>query len=152
MLFLATGFLRWFEPDKPDKPHDAPLLLIPVTLERSKKSGKYSLRYNGDEIETNLTLQIRLKIDFGIDLPKVPDVEDLSPTVYFQDVAAAVENQTNWDVRYDDMVLWFFSFTKLLMYRDLDPESWPSDQRLQDRPLIRALMQDGFPPVETSMR
>ena len=33
------------------------------------------------------------------------------------------------------------------MYRDLDPESWPAENRLEDRPLVRALMQDGFPPV-----
>ena len=91
VLFLAMGFLRWYEADEPEKAHDAPLLLVPVTLERTRGSSRYTLRYNGDDIETNLTLQIRLKIDFGIDLPVVPDVEELSPTVYFQDVAAACE-------------------------------------------------------------
>ena len=148
VLYLAMGFMRWREADEPEKPRDAPLLLIPVSLERKRGSSRYVLRYTGDDIETNLTLQIRLKVDYGIDLPAVPEVEDLSPTVYFQNVANACDGQSSWDVRYDDMVLWFFSFTKLLMYRDLDPESWPRDNRLEDRPLVRALMQDGFPPVE----
>ncbi len=67
---------------------------------------------------------------------------------YFQDVEKAIAGQRGWEVRRDEIVLWCFSFTKLLMYRDLDPENWPADKRLEDRPLIRALLQDGFPPVE----
>jgi hypothetical protein len=34
------------------------------------------------------------------------------------------------------------------MYRDLDPENWPKDRRLEDRQLIRSLFQDGFPAAE----
>ena len=33
-LFLAVGFLEWFDPNTPDKSRYAPLLLIPVELER----------------------------------------------------------------------------------------------------------------------
>ncbi|MEZ6088578.1 MAG: DUF4011 domain-containing protein [Pirellulaceae bacterium] len=148
VLFLAMGMLRWYDADEADKPRDAPLLLIPVTLVRDKGGSRYTLKYTGDEIETNLTLQIRLKIDFGIDLPTVPDTEDLSPVVYFKEVSEAIAGQKTWEVLADDMLLWFFSFTKLLMYRDLDPETWTGSKRLEERPLIRQLLQDGFPPVE----
>jgi very-short-patch-repair endonuclease len=146
ILYLALGFLRWYEKDKPDKPRDAPLLLVPVTLERNKAGVRYSLKYTGDDVAMNLTLQVRLKVDFGIDLPEIPDVEDLSPDVYFRDVAQAVASQSDFEVLANDIVLWFFSFTKLLMFRDLDPDSWPQ-RKLLDRPLMRALLQDSFPPA-----
>lgn len=147
ILYLAMGFLKWFEPQKPDEPRFAPLLLIPVRLERQNAGTRYSLAYTGDELESNLTLKTRLKMDHGIDLPVAPDVDDLSPSAYFAEVAAAVKDLDGWDVLPNDMVLWFFSFTKLLMYRDLDPATWPADRPLAARPMIRALLQDGFPPL-----
>ncbi|MCA9084315.1 MAG: DUF4011 domain-containing protein [Planctomycetaceae bacterium] len=148
VLYLAMGFLRWYEADDPGKSHDAPLILIPVELQRDKAGKRYSLKWTGLEIETNLTLQIRMKIDFDIDLPTVPDVEELSVHDYMRQVKEAVSRQPSFEVLEDDMVLWFFSFTKLLMYRDLDPASWPKDKPLKERPLIRQLLDTGFPPVE----
>ena len=46
------------------------------------------------------------------------------------------------------MVLGFFSFSKFLMYRDLDPENWPADGSLDLHALIRGLLQDGFEESE----
>ena len=89
-----------------------------------------------------------MKLDFGIEIPELPETEELSPVAYFPDVEKAIAGQRGWEVRRDEIVLWCVSFTKLLMYRDLDPENWPAVKRLKDRPLIRALLQDGFPPVE----
>jgi hypothetical protein len=148
VLYLALGFLKWFENEAPETPRYAPLLLIPVTLEKGRGGKRYSLAWSDGEIETNLTLKVRLKADFGITLPDVPATEDLSPITCFQDVQKAIAGQRGWEVRQDDMVLWCFSFTKLLMYRDLDPANWPQDKRLEDRPLIRALLKEGFPPAE----
>ena len=45
----------------------------------------------------------------------------------------------------NDMVLWFFSFAKYLMYRDLDPGNWPEHAPLENNPTLSALLQDGFP-------
>ncbi|MEZ6129120.1 MAG: DUF4011 domain-containing protein [Planctomycetaceae bacterium] len=146
VLYLAMGFLRWC--DSEGKAYDAPLILIPVELERDKAGVRFSLKWTGHEIDTNLTLKIRLKIDFDVDLPDVPDVEDLSVESYFADVRQAISSQHNWELLEDDMVLWFFSFTKLMMYRDLDPDTWPKDRPLEERPTIRALLGEGFPPVE----
>lgn len=36
VLYLAIGFLRWFESGEAEHPHDAPLILIPVMLERGR--------------------------------------------------------------------------------------------------------------------
>lgn len=148
VLYLAVGFVKWFEADKPDTPRHAPLLLVPVELARDKAGTRYSLKWTGHELEANLSAAIRFKIDSDIDLPNLPEVEDLVPEAYFRDVAEAISGQSNWELLEDDMVLWFFSFTKLLMYRDLDPETWPAAKALEDRPLIRSLLDSGFPPVE----
>ncbi len=151
VLYLALGFLKWFEADDPASPRHAPLLIIPVRLDRTSAGTRFSLAYSGDEIESNLTLRTRLKMDFGINLPTPPEeVDDLVPSVYLKQVAEAVQDQKTWEVLPDDMVLWFFSFTKLLMYRDLDPAHWPEGNKLTDRPLIRALLGQGFaaaPPL-----
>jgi hypothetical protein len=152
VLYLALGFLKWFEIDAPDTPRCAPLLLVPVVLEKGRSGKRYSLSWNDGEIETNLTLKVRLKSDFGINLPDVPNAEDLSPATYFQDVTDVIADQRGWEVRADDILLWCFSFTRLLMYRDLDPNNWPTSRPLQDQPLITGLLQDGFPPVEAVCR
>ena len=157
VLYLAFGFLKWFEADDPATPRQAPLLLIPVRLERTGAGSRFHLVLNGEEIESNLTLRTRLKMDFGIALPAPPeDVDDLVPSAYFQQVADAIKDQRTWEVLPNDMVLWFFSFSKLLMYRDLDPATWPEAEKLTDRPLIRALLGEGFaaapPLVEDGQR
>src|SRR3546814_18469569 len=36
------------------------------------------------------------------------------------------------------------SFAKFLMYRDLDPSTWPDSSQITDRALVRGLLQDGF--------
>lgn len=148
VLYLALGFLKWYENEAPETARSAPLLLIPATLEKGRGGKRYSLAWSEGDIETNLTLKVRLKADFGIALPDVPATEDLSPITYFQDVQKAIAGQRGWEVRQDDIVLWCFSFTRLLMYRDLDPGNWPHDKRLEDRPLIKSLLQEGFPPAE----
>ncbi len=56
-LYLAIGFLRWYEDAEADKPRDVPLLLIPCTLDRQIASPRWiltswevkSLRYCGEE-------------------------------------------------------------------------------------------------------
>src|ERR1700731_3140536 len=37
ILFLALGFLRWYEDEESDVPRDAPLILLPVSLGRDAK-------------------------------------------------------------------------------------------------------------------
>ncbi len=144
ILYLALGFLKWYEDPNSDRERYAPLLLIPVRLDRTSATARFRIRYTEDDITTNLSLQARIKSDFGIDLPEVPDVEELLPSEYFSAVAKTIESQPRWEVFNDDIVLWFFSFSKFLMYRDLDPESWPNDRSLNDHPLIKSLLREGF--------
>ena len=145
VLYLALGFLKWYESASSDKALYAPLLLVPVTLERTSASSRFSLKARDEEITTNLSLQAKLRGEFGLQLPDVPDMEDLTPSAYYDAVQLAIEGQVRWEIRRDDIVLSFFSFAKYLMYRDLDPASWPTSAPLGSSPLLNGLLgPDGF--------
>jgi very-short-patch-repair endonuclease len=150
ILYLALGFLEWYESPSSDQTRFAPLLLIPVDLERLSVKSRFKLKYRDSEISTNLSLQAKLHQDFGQSLPDVPDIEELQPTDYFTDIEKLVSAQPRWRVRANDMVLWFFSFAKYLMYRDLDTDNWPEHAPLVNNPMINSALLEGFkfePPI-----
>ena len=76
-LYLALGMLRWSEPDNGRRTLRAPLILLPVGLERRNARERFRLRYPGDDLETNLSLAEKLRRSFGVDLPELPDADDL---------------------------------------------------------------------------
>lgn len=139
-LYLAMGFLEWYESPTSDKPRYAPLLLIPVELHRRTVNAKFRLRMLEDDLTTNLSLQEKLKAEFGLQLPDVPDVDDLSPGDYFDAVQKVVEGQPRWRLHRDRMTLWFFSFAKFLMFRDLNPEVWPDGKGPKQHTGLRGLL------------
>ena len=145
ILYLAAGFLKWYESPSSDKVRFAPLLLLPVDLERSSVKSRFKVRLREADITTNLSLQAKLKAEFEVALPEVPDLDELSTAAYFEAVEQAIGDQPRWEVLRNDMVLWFFSFAKYLMYRDLDPGNWPAHASLESNPTLSALLQDGFP-------
>ena len=139
-LYLAMGFLEWYESPSSDKPRYAPLLLIPVELHRRTVNAKFRLRMLDDDLTTNLSLQEKLKAEFGLQLPDVPEVDDLSPQEYFDAVQKVVEGQPRWRLHRDRMTVWFFSFAKFLMFRDLNPENWPEGKGPQKHLGLRGLL------------
>ncbi len=143
VLYLALGFLQWFDSKDLEKPRHAPLLLLPATLRRVASSGEFQLEYSGGEIATNLSLLERLKED-GLVLPALPDVEELSPQAYAASVARAIDGKQRWEVRSDVAVLGLFSFAKLMMFLDLKPERWPEANSIRRHILIKGLLEDGF--------
>jgi very-short-patch-repair endonuclease len=142
ILYLAMGFLKWYEAPSSDKARYAPLLLIPVDLERQSAASRFQLRYREEDVTTNLSLQAKLKTEFGAALPDVPDMDEASPTAYFEAVAQALSDQPRWGVLRNDMIVGFFSFAKFLMYRDLDPASWPAHSPLGNNPILSKLVGD----------
>lgn len=156
ILYLALGFLEWFESEDSDKPRLAPLFTIPVTLEKGKldpQAGlyRYHLRYTGEDILPNLSLQQKLQGDFGIALPNLSD--DMLPETYFQQIQAIIEkSKPRWSVRrYGALSL--LNFSKMLMYLDLDPDRWPQGSKnLLNHEIIKRLFtsQAGDAPGSTS--
>lgn len=151
ILFLALGFLRWYEDDRSDVIRQAPLILVPVALARDSRRSIFEVKFRDEDIMTNQALQERLRTDFAIAFPAVPDNEDWLPSHYFEMVANAVKTKRRWSIDTEAIELGFYSFSKLLMVRDLEPANWPNDALVQ-HPLVRGLLCDGFasePPIFT---
>jgi very-short-patch-repair endonuclease len=148
VLYLALGHIKWFEAGHADTPRYAPLILIPVDLQRKTASERFRLKWREEDIEPNLSLEARLKNDFGIDLPPFPEHEEFLPTDYFDEVTKAIDGAKEWEVLPNAMTLGFFSFAKLLMYRDLDSQNWPDANGLLGHSMITSLLSDGFQQAE----
>lgn len=148
VLYLASGHLKWFEAAHSDIPRHAPLVLIPVELQRKTASERFRLRWREEDLEPNLSLEARLKNDFTINLPAFPENEEFDPANYFDAVKEAIDGAKDWEVLPNAMTLGFFSFAKLLMYRDLDSQNWPDAGRLLDHSMLTSLLSDGFPRAE----
>lgn len=144
ILFLALGQLQWFDRNAPDKPRFAPLILLPVALERKSAAERFTLSWLQEDAAENLSLAAKLKADFGLELPEFNAGDDFDPRAYLGAVAAMAAAQPGWQVLPDAMTLGFFSFAKFLMYRDLDTATWPPEKRLDQQALIAAALQDGF--------
>lgn len=142
ILFLALGSLRWYESESSDQPRAAPLVLVPVSLERSGVNQRFRLTYTGEDLDANLSLHAKLRQDFGISLPELLDYEELDVEQYFASVESAVISQSRWQVDRSSISLGFFSFSKFLMYRDLDDELWPEENKLSEHPVVSSLLGD----------
>lgn len=152
VLYLALGFLKWYERNAPSVARTSPLILLPVTLERRKRGG-YNIIARDEELEQNEPLMKRLRDDFKVTLPAAT-LDHEPPSVYFDRVQEAIADpeqdlQGEWTVLPDDAELGFFSFGKLRMYRDLDPTDgeWPDDY-LEEHTLVQHLLGDGFDAPE----
>ena len=142
MLYLIFGFLEYYESEDSERSMLAPLLSIPVALEKDaideeSRTYRYVLNYSGEDIHDNASLREKLSREFAFQLPHF-DEED-EPGHYFSKVQNAVRSHKRWTVRYQ-LTLGFLSFGKLAIWADLDPRNWPD---LAQKPLLTALFSGG---------
>jgi very-short-patch-repair endonuclease/DNA polymerase III delta prime subunit len=138
-LYLAIGMLQWYESDTSLEQHEAPLVLIPVELYRDNVRTRYKLRYTGDEIGSNISLQERLLREFSIQLPG-PEDDIFDIHSYFGTVEQAISSRPRWIVDRSAIVLDFFRFNKLQMYKDLDVSSWMDVTGITEHPVLSKLL------------
>ena len=127
-LFLAFGFLEWYDSDTSDKGAFAPLVLLPVQIDRQKSKGKpiYSLSMREGGAEANLSLQKLLETNFERKLPDFGANDEDTPSsieAYVEQVKAAIDGLKRWRV-WRWLVLGHFSFGRFAMYSDLEPQKW----------------------------
>jgi very-short-patch-repair endonuclease len=123
-LYLALGFLKWFDSDQSEEPSFAPLILAPVTMTRVRGSDGYALYGRDEEIVANISLREKLRTEFGVALPEIVEDDDWTPSAYCAAVAVEVARHSRWEVQPDCIGLGFFTFSKFMMWRDLDPAAW----------------------------
>lgn len=121
-LFLALGFLRWYETDTSDKARYAPLMLVPVDLIRSTRGKGYVIRTRQEDSQANITLIEYLKQDHeivisGLD-PLPADENGANTALVFDTVRQAVSEKERWAVL-DYAYLGLFSFGQFVMWNDI---------------------------------
>lgn len=144
VLYLALGQLRFRERPDAEEFRQAPLVLVPVMLERKSARERFHLRWTEDDLQENLSLREKLRADFGITLPDFPDTEAFDLPAYFARIREGVSLQAGWEVVDNAILLGFFSFAKLLMFLDLDPANWPEGKEIDGNPLVSGLLGGGF--------
>ncbi|WDD96747.1 DUF3320 domain-containing protein [Thalassomonas actiniarum] len=150
VLYLALGFLKWYEDERSKTARYAPLVLLPVELFRTSAREGFKLKYTGEDIGPNLTLAAKLSGEYNLKLPLFD--EEFDPVSYFQSVKESIAKQPRWQVMEDKVSLSLFSFGKFQMYMDLEPSSWPEGKAPSQNPLLNRLLKSGFDESEAIVK
>ena len=147
-LYLALGFLSWTREDKAGQKYRAPLILIPVTLNRKSARSGFTLTLHDDEPRFNPTLIEMLRQDFKLhlgvtdgELPK--DDSGLDVQAIWKAVSHGIKDIKGWEVS-EEVVLAMFSFAKYLMWKDLTERT----DQLRENPVVKHLIdtpRDSYP-------
>ena len=142
-LYVAFGFLEWYESVNSDKKFVSPLLLLQLEIEKkqSREGYTYLVEATGEEPEINLSLSERLRNDFGIELPEFTG--DDSPEDYMRKVGnliqeAKVQKKEKWNIR-RFITIGHFSFARLVMFHDLSSKKWPSGTDVSTNKIVQSL-------------
>lgn len=138
-LYCALGFLEWFESDDSKKVIHSPLILLPIEIDRKVEHGRYvfSAKGIGEDPEANVTLSERLYADFHLSIPNLDP--EASVTDYLRLVEMAIASQGRWKIR-TFATVGLFDFTRLAMYKDLDPQRRPDAAALETHPVVLDLL------------
>ena len=144
MLFLVLGFLEFPDQRDSDKTFTAPLISIPVSLQKRDVTGiqQFSFQYTGDDITDNLSLREKLRNDFGLVLPEL-DEDQVDVNAYFAEIKSIINNQPGFALKHR-VSLCLLSFSNMLLVRDLDPTKWPDNgdkNSLIDHPIVREVFE-----------
>ncbi len=117
-LFLSTGFLKWKDSQSPNDEYFAPIILIPVGLEKKSLDEPYTLTHIEEDIVVNPALQFKLKTDFGIDLPEISNDFDGEFVEQYLRQLEDIFRKSGWQVTHEAR-LGRFTYEKFVMYNDL---------------------------------
>ncbi|CAA7603104.1 Restriction endonuclease type II-like [Acididesulfobacillus acetoxydans] len=121
-LYLALGFLKWYEAPASQQVRYAPLVLVPVEIARKSAKRGYVVRSRDEETQMNITLLEMLRQDFelvigGLD-PLPTDEHGVDLRRILTIVRKAVMHMPRWDVS-EEAFLGIFSFSQFIMWNDI---------------------------------
>jgi len=155
-LYLALGFLKWYETPNSELARYAPLLLLPIEIIRKSAQKGYIIRSREEETIMNITLLEMLKQDFGINisgLTELPrDDSGVDVVKIFNIIRRGIMSQPRWDVE-EHAFLGIFSFSKFIMWNDIHNNA----DKLIENKVVKSLVSgklewqtDGV-PIETDL-
>lgn len=142
-LYFCIGSLTWRPADK-SKDYQAPLLMLPIRLERRSIGSAFRVVRHDDEPILNPTLLQVLLEQFAISIPEIPAPHALPTDDSGVDVnrilslfQRAVAEQPNMEVRTDIIQLGNYSFAKYLLWKDLASKA----NQLLAHPLVNLMVE-----------
>jgi very-short-patch-repair endonuclease len=145
-LYLALGFLHYTEDRASTTVLRAPLVLVPVHLQRKSARTGFILSLGEDEPVLNPSLVEYLRRVRGIKkFPALPEVTDDPGTADLLPVLEAIQREvaapSDWKVT-EEIALAPFAFQKLVIYKDLEA----NEERYRTHPLVRRVaLREGEP-------
>jgi len=142
ILYIAYGVLHWID-KATNQELTSPIVLTPVELTRKSTRDPYRIEVPAveDEAILNPALRLKLQYDHQIELPPLPDFDNVSIETYLKQVEESLEG-TSWIVEHQ-VNMGLFSFYKLVMYHDLDENA----EKIAEHPLISSLANITPPPI-----
>lgn len=138
-LYLALGFLKWYETAVSETARYAPILLLPVEIIRKSAATGYIIRSREEDTIVNITLLEMLKQDFGITikgLDEIPrDDSGVDVKKVFNILRRDLMSQKRWDVE-EHCFMGIFSFNKFIMWNDIHKSS----TKLIEQKIVKSLI------------
>ncbi len=135
ILHVAFGTLNWIDAETKENVQ-SPLILVPIELSKVTIMQPYSIVVPPveDEVVLNPALLAKLKNDYKIELPPLPEEwEEKKLADYFKLLDEAVA-EMGWKTA-PSVDLGLFSFQKLVIYKDLESNALLATQH----PIIKAI-------------
>lgn len=133
ILYMAFGFLEWYEKFSSSQRFLAPLILVPVTIYKENILSAYKLHIHEDEILFNPTLRYKLEQEMGIELPDFDADSDIE--TYLERLKKLPDIEQFSVI--EKCGLGLFSFLKMNMYFDLEKNK----DRILENPVLSAMLE-----------
>ncbi|MFA6012373.1 MAG: DUF3320 domain-containing protein [Desulfobacteraceae bacterium] len=148
-LFLALGFLVFKDSAANGGERRAPILLIPMSIERKAVREGFRIRRIDEESRINITLLMFLKEKFGIVIdgldPLPEDDSGLDVPKILRTIRDAIKREPGWTVT-DDASLTILTFSRFLMWLDLEANA----KELKKNAVVRHLVESASEVFEPS--
>lgn len=142
ILYVALGFLEWYEFPSDSDSVQSPLLLVPITLEQNKKRHNYQLQADSGEIVLNSSLRVKLEHDFGLKLPEPPEGADLEQfRRYLEEIRLLIADRKKW-LLHEKTAISIFAFQRDSLVNDLTVNR----ERILQHPIMRRFADPSFNP------
>lgn len=155
-LFLALGFLEWYETELSEKKRIAPIILLPLEINRKSVLEGFTINQSDEDSFVNITLLELLNKDKDLKiegLDPIPlDDHGIDVPLILNKFRQAIKKIDRWKV-INEAKIGMFSFSKFLMWKDLESRS----EELKKNNLVEHLIEtpqeaykynSNFPDIE----
>ena len=135
ILYAAFGTLNWVDFETKESVQ-SPLILVPLELTRETLRQPYNIAVPPveDEAVLNPALQAKLRNDYKIELPQLPEEWEEQKLVDYFNLVNQTVAEMGWKAE-PSIDLGLFSFQKLVIYKDLESNA----ALVTQHPIIKAI-------------